>query len=239
MEETRTQNSLLTGPGGKGVSDREFLKTKDSVAHDHPRTKRSRIRTRVREGLRDFRLLAEHLDEDDRKSIFDAEPHTPEYHELEDDVMHTLRFLYVGMGGEHAFRGPLKRAVTQAEVDLNNVEYTHELEPRFTVDKRVRVDMRDVAREAEHGNWDALTPPQLFNFVRRARNIGAIDFDTIHEHYERPVGPDARTLEMDTSRSTTQRVSVDTLQRVEDFAEEGDTFDDVLNRLLNMVEEAE
>lgn len=155
-------------------------------------TERGRIRERVREGLRDFRILADDLEDRDREQIFDAEPHSEEYRELEEDIANVIEFLYAGMGGKPGFDKALKRGVARGEADLGNVDYALDVQVRFDVDEATRMDEHEAREAIQKEEWDSLTPADLFAFVRVAQSNGAIDYDKMRSP---KMGPRSRTRE--------------------------------------------
>lgn len=141
---------------------------------------RSRIVERVRNGLHDFRILNEHLEPKYQNKIFDALPFTEEYNEMQRDVASAIQFLYVGLGGQARFRQPLTMGVSDAEVELGNVEYSSQALPRFVVGGyNVSLNEREVLELVKTGDWSALESPDLFTFIRNAYQADAIDFDKI------------------------------------------------------------
>lgn len=178
------------GRGGLTPTDRTFLRMSDSerraeYSRQARSAARSRIRDRVRASLHDFRLLTDHLDDEERDTIFAAEPGTAEHAELSQDVMNAVELLYTGMGGESAFRRPLKHGVANGEAALGNVDHALSVAPQFTLHRTYRADGREITDLIEAGDWDRLYPPDLFSFIRLAVAADAIDFPTIRERLDR------------------------------------------------------
>lgn len=171
------QDSILT------TTQRKFLQSNISNT-DRSTTTRARIRERVSEGLRDFRLLAAYLEERDQKQIFNAARRTPEYQELQGDVQSAIAFTYAGLRGEAGFRDPLRRGVRQGEVSLGNIKAPLQIEPRFALDFVSSVDGRATVETVENEQWDRLSDKSLLWFVRAAKEEGAIDFDKVYERVE-------------------------------------------------------
>lgn len=232
MGENEPKTSILT------QGQRKFLQAPD-VTGSKARMARKRIRERVRQGLSDFRLLTERLDEKDRDEIFDAQPHTEEFRELDIDVTATIEFLYAGLGGDHVFSGPLKRGVSRGEVALGNVEQSMEVEPRFAINPYHRSDPDEILEAIEEGEWDRLRSPDLFQFIRLASSFDAIDFEAIREGLEPPQSPGLITLQWDAPRTKRTELAVDTLDRLEQFEESEDTIDDTINRALDELSDDE
>ena len=176
----REANSLLTG----GEDSQRKVLTSNVKNTQRVRKARQRIRQRVREGLRDFEILANHLEERDREKIFEADPFTEEYDELQNDVAYAIEFLYAGMGGEANFRRPLKQGVARGEAALGNVDYPLDVEVRFDVKANFQKDSRKTVQAIEAREWDALSPRDLFGFIRIASDADAIDFSKVREQIE-------------------------------------------------------
>lgn len=191
----------------------------------------TRIRKRTRKGLRDFRVLAEHLDPDERDKIFAEKPLSDEYWDLVDDISFAIEFFYLGLGGEHAFKQPLKAAVSRAEELMGSVENAIEIEPRFAVDPYGHQDIHDIVEAVEAREWDRLRAPSLFAFVKLASNQDAVNFETIKEYLDPPVGPDEITLRMNPPTHTL-RVHRDTHRQLEAFRREGETVDAAIDRAI-------
>ena len=178
MGDNQPKTSLLTN------KQREALKN-GLGSNSKARMTRKRIRDRVRDGLGDFQILADHLDKEDLEKIFDVKPQTDESRDLDHDVMKAIEFLYVGMRGESGFRKPLKFGVANGEVKLRNTEYALNVAPRFTVDTVPMRDTRKATEAIEAKEWDRIYPPDLFAFISLALRCNAIDFETIYERIER------------------------------------------------------
>lgn len=218
------KNSLLT------ETQRKFLQS-GIESGAKARMNRKRIRDRVEKGLADFEILAEDLDEKDRDEIFGAEPFTMEREKLMSHVGRTIEFLYTGLGGDHEFSGPLKRGVSRGEVELGNIEYELEVEPRFAINPYHRGDPEEIVDIIEAEEWDRLRSPDVFTFLRLAvREYDAVDFERIREVLGQP---GIRTLKWDPPRTRRVELSVDTLDRLEEYECPGDTIDETINRALD------
>lgn len=191
---------------------------------------------RTRNALTDFVLLRDELPEEWRNEVFDAQPLSDEYWNLERDISATLEFLYIGIGGEARFKNPLKVAVSGGEVALGRIETGMEVEPKFSVDPYPQADSAEVAKLIKNEEWDRLRSPQLYRFVRTAMSAGAIDFDGIEEYLEPPVGPDRVILEMNPSDESS-KLSEETRERIEEHQQPDETVDEAVNRLLDSIEE--
>lgn len=216
--------------------DREFLLAGGRGYDRHDKSERkASVVPRTRHALTDFWLLTDGLPGEWWSEIFDASPPSEEYLDLEGDVSAAIEFLYTGLGGERAFRHPLKRGVARAEVALGNVENTLEVEPHFALDAYQKSDIRDVVDTVEAQDWDRLRKPDLFRFIRLAAKIDAIAFDQIHEHLDPPIR-DEFSLSTDSSQPKWVRVSSDTLERLEEIEDVDGTLDDAINGVLDRIE---
>lgn len=165
------KNSILT------TADRKFLQSNIRNTSNST-TRRSRIRERVREGLRDFRILSDCLEGRDREQIFGTNGYQSET-ELQNDVTAAIAFLYAGVGGESGFRQPLVRGVQIGESRLRNLETRFSCEPRFAVDFVSHTDRKEAVEAVREGKWDRLSHRSLFDVIQLAHNAGAIDYDRL------------------------------------------------------------
>jgi len=173
MGDSETPNALLT------EAYRKFLRSNIKNTKNAS-TQRYRIRQRVRQGLTDFRLLADEIEDRDLQLIFDADPYTKERYELSKDVAKAIQFMYVGLGGEGNFRGSLKLGVSNGERELGNIESSFHAIPRFAVDRQKQtLPEREIIKAVQSGDFDRLESPDLYAFLRRASDASAIDFDRI------------------------------------------------------------
>ena len=82
--------------------DKEFLIGELEYTGDHARQQRYQrredIARRIRFGFEDFAFLFEHMDETDRKRIFDVD--VPYDARLQDDLIETVAFLYLALEGK-------------------------------------------------------------------------------------------------------------------------------------------
>lgn len=166
-------------------TDREFLRgEKEYDSKQALYSRRKSIRDGVRGALHDFRLLANELDDEERERIFDADPRSDELRELTGDVQAAVEFLYAGMGGMAGFRRPLKHGVANGEVALGNAEHALAVAPRFTLNKVYQPDKREIVDLAEAKEWERISPPDLFTFVRLALAASALDFEAIRDRLD-------------------------------------------------------
>jgi hypothetical protein len=180
MSENEPKTSVLTESQRKAIK-LDFAGNSPSTV----RSKKKRIRERARQGLRDFCLLAENLEPEERQKIFDAEPRSDEFMELEDDVTGTLFFLYTTLGGEPHFRRPLRRAVSAGESALGNADNSLNVAPKFQVNTPRKTDKRNVVDIVENEEWGKLEAPELFTFLKYVvERTDAVDFDEIRERID-------------------------------------------------------
>jgi hypothetical protein len=175
-------DSMTDKKGFLTRTDRNYLrggKEYDSKQGRYDR--RQSIRERTRGALRDFRLLVKQLPDEERDKIFAAEPGDKE---LTDDVGKAIQFLYTGMGGESGFRRPFRNGVASGEVALGNVENALYADPQFRVEQAYRTDRRAVVDLVEVGEWERLSPPDLFTFIRLALDADALDFEAIRDRVD-------------------------------------------------------
>ena len=228
-EEPDRQNAMLTRDQRQGLLTNWTGRSRQERSY-HQRA----LVERVQNTLKDFWLLCDHLSETRRSEIFDAEPGTDEYWSIQNDITRAIEFLYTGVGGERGFRGPLKHGVSEGEVALGNIENTLEADPRFTVDPYLQPDRSAAVDAIERGEWDRLRSPDLFSFVRMARNQGAIDFEDIRDYLNGNVEEFNLTY---ISQSEQIQITGKTAERLGAFQQSGESVDETLNRLLDAHEE--
>jgi len=168
------QNSILT------TSQRKFLQS-NIQGTAKARNTRARIRKRVHQGMRDFRILSDCLEERDREKIFETENY-PSSVKLQNDVKATIAFMYAGVGGESGFREPLIDGVQIGESRLRDSDTKFRVEPRFTVDFVSHTDRQKAVKTVKNGDWDKLSSRSLFDFIKFAHEVGAIDFDRLDSY---------------------------------------------------------
>jgi hypothetical protein len=110
-DEHERDRGILTG------SDRAYLRGETEFASvQSERNARARIRDRLFEGVRDFELLVEHLDERDRKLVFEKRFGNADGAEAFDALVSSLALLYRGIGDTDLdFGEVLNEAVNVAE----------------------------------------------------------------------------------------------------------------------------
>ncbi|WP_049928532.1 hypothetical protein [Halopiger goleimassiliensis] len=79
-------------------ADRAYLRGETQLASDQSeRNARSRIRNRVRESIRDFEVLIEHLPERDRRLVFEKQFDELDGPAAYDALVSAIAFLYLGV----------------------------------------------------------------------------------------------------------------------------------------------
>lgn len=153
---------------GRGIltpSDREYLLGRKTDYTEHSKKqKRNRIRRRVRNGILDFPILFEHLEERDRKTVFDPDD---EYREAYTrGIIDMLGFLHLGtMGFYTPFKDMLSEGVGKAEQELAGSDYRM-VTVDFNVDPVGQIDVDEVIDKLEFGDYEKVTDEELRAFVR-------------------------------------------------------------------------
>ena len=135
------------------TSQREFLRHGYESGNPSARAVRSRIRRRIQDSIMDMTLIAARLEDRDIELIFEnlfSEDRT----EFNDGIVHTLAFLYAGIGDSDLFGEYLSRGVDIGEKYLNdapglivNVDFaveTESLRDRSMWDTAVRIARGDI-----------------------------------------------------------------------------------------------
>ena len=132
--ESERQASVLTERQRKLLTAEEDL----DLSSDAKRMALRRVRERVQNGILDFRLLATHMDAEDRQRVFDdllGEGADESEFNIEGGraVRAALKFLYIGTteyttpaGGQALFEEFLESAVEEAEMERGNAVKTVE-----------------------------------------------------------------------------------------------------------------
>ncbi|MGM0605124.1 MAG: hypothetical protein ACQETB_05570, partial [Halobacteriota archaeon] len=147
-------------------SDRDFLLGRKTDYTDHSRRqKRNRIRQRVHNAIVDFTLLFEHLQERDRRTLFDRSK--AESQAYTRGVTDTLAFLYLGADGYHTPFGDLLSAgVRKAETKRSGTDY-RTVEVEFSVEPVGEIDLREVVSKVRAGDVEEVTDGELRALVGR------------------------------------------------------------------------
>lgn len=104
-----TEKTQERGRGGLTKADREYLRGKKE--YEHPETelhRKSNIRDRVRNSLRDFQLLLEELDQEERQKIFSDQ-------DFWDDCGDAIAFICLGLEHDRIEDTPS----SELEVEVN------------------------------------------------------------------------------------------------------------------------
>lgn len=146
-------------------SDREFLLGRKTDYTEHSKKqKRNRIRRRVRNAILDFTILFDHLDERDRKTVFD--PEDAERDAYTRGITDALAFFHLGtMGYSTPFKDMLARGVSKGEQELAGSDYRM-VNVEFNVDPVGRIDVDSVVEKLDRGSFDEITDEELRAFVR-------------------------------------------------------------------------
>lgn len=98
-------------------ADRSYLRGESELASvQSERNTRARIRNRIYHSVRDFELLVEHLDADDRKLVFEKRFGTDEGTDAFDALVSAVSFLYRGIEDtDLEFETVLAEAINVAE----------------------------------------------------------------------------------------------------------------------------
>ena len=146
-------------------SDRDFLLgLKTDYTEHSKKQKRNRIRRRVRNAILDFSILFEHLDERDRKTVFDPDDEDRDAYTR--GITDALAFFHLGtMGYYTPFKHMLAEGVGKGEQRLAGSEYRM-VTVEFNVDPVGQIDVDDVVEKLETGEYEKLTDEELRAFVR-------------------------------------------------------------------------
>ena len=193
-------------------ADRKYLiateqEREDNYSRQAQNLREREITSRLRNALRDFRILSEELPPELRDRIFDVPPRAESdaRSELDTDIAHLLRFLYVSMGGQVWFDQPLQRAVANGEKELGHVDHALMVNPKFDVTIRRSEDIDKLAADALDKLDDGKRLMELdgAEVIAVARYIdlgGGIDTDHIRDMIE--IYRDALDKHTDTEDST-------------------------------------
>jgi hypothetical protein len=156
MESETLDSDTADRPRGiLSEADRKYLlateqEREDSYSRQAQNLRQREITSRLRNAVRDFRILNEELASELRDRIFDVPPHSESdaRAELDADIAHLLQFLYVSMGGQVWFDRPLQRAVANGEKELGHVDHALMVNPTFDVTVRRSEDLDKLAADA-------------------------------------------------------------------------------------------
>lgn len=146
-------------------SDRDFLLGRKQDYTEHSKKqKRNRIRRRIRNAILDFTILFNHLDERDRKTVFNPDDEYRE--EYTRGIINMLAFLHLGtMGYYTPFKHMLAEGVNKAEQELAGSDYRM-VTVDFNVDPVGHIDVDEVIGKLEDGRFNEITDEELRAFVR-------------------------------------------------------------------------
>lgn len=219
--------------GGRGYDRRQRSDRKQSIV------------PRARNALVDFSLMVgkdlagapdlKRVPEEWLPEIIPYEQPSEVYIDVLRDIASAIEFCYVGLRGEREFRTVLDTAVTEGEIALGNADNRLEVHTHFAVNPHRRRDARGIVDAIEHREWDRLKSPDLYQFLKLATGpslSGSIDFERIHNHLDSPE-PAEVTLQTGMAQSRRVELDIDTIQRLDRYRDEGETWDDVVNHLLD------
>ena len=167
-ENTNNEDLAFDPERDRGIltpSDRAFLLGRKIDYTEHSKKqKRNRIRRRVRNAILDFTILFDHLDERDRKTVFD--PEDAERDAYTCGITDALAFFHLGtMGYSTPFKDMLARGVSKGEQELAGSDYRM-VNVEFNVDPVGRIDVDSVVEKLDRGSFDEITDEELRAFVR-------------------------------------------------------------------------
>lgn len=163
MADRKNEKGFLTS------TDRKFLRGDREYDSKHSRYERRKsIRERARGAFRDFALLAEQLPENEREKIFSTGSNE-EYRELENDLMDTIRFMYVGAGSEGRFRRLLKQGVMEGEAErLPQSSHRGLVSVHFEVEPAPVVDIEATADHLKNSETRKISGADAIAFLQAA-----------------------------------------------------------------------
>jgi hypothetical protein len=189
--------TMVDTPGSMlSKSQRQYLKEQKNPDPAAERALRARIRDRVVAGMRDFILLEDHLQPQDKDQIF-ARLNVRKAHEerngIQDEndrnrahntIHRALEFFYKGVGKEE-FERLLRLAIKNAEYDSEDeIPGAPYVDVRFEnnkiqVEKRLPTDFDygEIGRKIEQEEYDSLTESELKAWLHRYQQAGELDPD--------------------------------------------------------------
>lgn len=168
-DETDSADGLAySADRGRGIltpSDREFLLGRKTDYTEHSKKqKRNRIRRRLRNAFLDFTILFEHLEERDRKTVFN--PQNEARDAYTQGITDLLAFLHLGTMGYYVpFKDMLSQGVSRAEQELSGSDYRM-VNVEFNVDPVGQIDVDEVIDKLDGEDFDDITNEELRAFMR-------------------------------------------------------------------------
>jgi hypothetical protein len=217
-----TPNSVLT------AGQRKFLqKSEEERDEDYSRQGRShhrrQIRKRTRQAFRDFSLLYDTLDENERKKIFNV-AENPVFdraagknvglsRETRDGITDTLAFLYLSLTGEVGedfsrlkqpgvpdFESALEGGVSQAEHDRRPDHNGSGpfVSTELTVDVDTEVDVAAAAEKLARGDVWRLSEAELRALAQTANgNVDSLALEPLIDEKRKALGMDPEEIRRD------------------------------------------
>lgn len=172
------EDATLTG------KKRDYLKNDGSGLHPSTQSDHRRaIRRRVWNTFQDFRVLFDHLSEEERREIFDVENGTSEDYALQRALADTIGFIYAGLGGKAPFEHIVEAGVARGEYLLGNVDLARRAEVDLQVEYRqpFAQDMPKVIEAMLDREYGRLSRVELSTFVHHAIVEGLVSDDELNE----------------------------------------------------------
>jgi succinate dehydrogenase flavin-adding protein (antitoxin of CptAB toxin-antitoxin module) len=167
-EDDAPEGLAYSADRGRGIltpSDREFLLGRQTDYTEHSKKqKRNRIRRRLRNALLDFTILFDHLEERDRKTVFNPQDDARDAYTQ--GITDLLGFLHLGTMGYYVpFKNMLSQGVSRAEQELSGSDYRI-VNVEFNVDPVGQIDVDAVIDKFDAGDFDDITDEELRAFMR-------------------------------------------------------------------------
>lgn len=185
--------------GVLGQSDREFLLGTSDVepGSQQARNIRARIRTRVINGLLDFDILLDHLQERDREQVFEFDPDESleDFARTQTGITSALAFLYdTSRKDNQNYEEWVERAVRRIESsDSDSVVELSPVNVSVKIEEPEEIDIKEVRRKYEMGDLGDISGAELFLLIWMQREGGEIaeegaDLDDVFDAIAEQVG---------------------------------------------------
>ncbi|WP_266082108.1 hypothetical protein [Haladaptatus caseinilyticus] len=192
----------LSADRGRGIltpSDREFLLGRKTDYTEHSKKqKRNRIRQRLRNAILDFTILFEHLEDRDRKNVFNPESENRD--DYTNGIIDMLGFLHLATMGYHVpFKDMLGKGVSRSEQSLAGSDYRM-VTVDFNVDPVGQIDIDEVTEQLENGSFDEITDEDLRAFVRLLTESGGFSATSMRSEMKDQMAEFVRNVNRATDR---------------------------------------
>lgn len=181
---TPTQREYLTNNGHQDTPDAA------------ERAMRSRIRDRVKQGVKDFSILFEHWPEEEREKVFFREFDG----EVEAGTVDLLALLYGELKVTGRFKNLLLRGVTKAERRAAGTDQIR-VKTNFEVEEVERVDVDRAVRKYLRGDLRDMTEGEKSALLRTLYESGAVSAEEAQASKESWEQQLRRQLEEDEGRT--------------------------------------